>query len=265
MEFPAFQSIRATATGGIVTLTLDDAASRNALSGALVGEFDAALAVAAAEGARGLVVRGANGVFSAGGDVKAMMAALATPPDEGAVDPIATLNAAGGTFFARYAALPFFTIAIVDGMAAGGGVGLAAASDFVIATPSARFALTETGLGLVPAQIAPYLAARLGRVKALQLALTCRRLDGPAAVALGLADLVADDVEAALATLVGELRQSAPGAIAATKRLFARAAPGPAFIEEAAGVFAAAVRGPEAAEGISAFLARRAPRWKGAE
>lgn len=261
MEFPTTSRIRVSEAAGVVALTLDDPANMNALSAALVEEFDAVLEAATGRGARALVVRGTGGAFSAGGDVKAMMTAMANPPKPGDVDPIAALNAAGGRFFARYAGLPFATIAMVDGMAAGGGFGLAAASDVVIATANAKFALTETGLGLVPAQIAPYVVARLGRPKALQLALTCRRLDGREAAALGLADVFAEDGEAALAGLLGELRRAAPKAAAETKALFAHTAFGDTFIADAAEVFASAVRGPEAAEGIAAFLSKSKPGW----
>jgi isohexenylglutaconyl-CoA hydratase len=261
MEFPATSRVKVSEAGGVVSLILDDPANMNALSAALVEEFDAVIETAKAQGARALVVRGTGGAFSAGGDVKAMMAAMANPPKPGEADPIAALNAAGGRFFARYSAMPFSTIALVDGMAAGGGFGLAAASDVVIATANAKFALTETGLGLVPAQIALYVIARIGRPKALQLALTCRRLDGREAVALGLADLFAEDGEAALAGLLAELRRAAPRAAAETKALFARAAFGDKFVADAAGVFAKAVRGKEAAEGIAAFLAKKKPGW----
>ena len=90
-----------------------------------------------------LVVEGDGGVFSAGADLKALSAALAKPPAPGETDPLQALNAAGGRFFARFAALPFVTIAVVDGAAVGGGMGLAAAADIVIATARARFALTR--------------------------------------------------------------------------------------------------------------------------
>ncbi|MBK8457626.1 MAG: enoyl-CoA hydratase/isomerase family protein [Phyllobacteriaceae bacterium] len=261
MEFPAYRFIAAIAQNRVVSLTLNDPGSMNALSAALVGEVEVALDVAVAGGARALVLRGAGGAFSAGGDVKAMLAAIADPPAPGEDDPIAAMNRAGGRFFARYAALPFATIALVDGMAAGGGFGLAAASDFVIAAANAKFALTEASLGLVPAQIAPYVIARLGRPKALQLVLSCRRLGGREAAEMGLADIFAEDGEAALAELLAELTRAAPGAAAATKALFARAGHDDGFLEEAARVFAAAVRGTEAGEGIAAFMARRKPKW----
>lgn len=261
LHFPSFRLIEAMAHDGVVSLMLNDPTSMNALSAALVGEVETTIDIAVAGGARALILRGSGGAFSAGGDVKAMLAAMSNPPASGEDDPIAAMNRAGGRFFHRYASLPLATIALVDGMAAGGGFGLAAASDFVIATANAKFALTETSLGLVPAQIAPFVVARLGRPKAVQLALNCRRLGGREAAETGLADIFAEDGEAALADLLSELKRAAPGAAAATKALFARAGHDDGFIEAAARIFAAAVRGAEAVEGIAAFMARRKPEW----
>ena len=148
-------------TGRRLTIVLDDPRRQNALSAEMVGEIEGALD-AAPSGLAALVIEGANGVFSAGADLKSLSAALAKSPEPGEADPLEALNAAGGRFFARFAALPFVTIAVVDGPAVGGGMGLAAAADIVVATARARFALSETSLGIPPAQIAPYLVARLG-------------------------------------------------------------------------------------------------------
>ncbi len=162
--------------------------------------------------------------------------------------------------------LPFVTIAVVDGAAVGGGMGLAAAADIVIATQRARFALTETSLGLPPAQIAPYLVGRLGERTARRLALTGARLDGREAAAVGLADVYCDSVEASdveLAALLEAIERCAPGANAETKRLLraCRAEPPDVYIETAARSFAAALRGPEGREGLAAFAGKRAPSW----
>ena len=146
--------LRVQQTGRRLTLTLDDARRQNALSVEMIESIDHALEGAPHDLAA-LVIQGANGVFSAGADLKSLAEALAKPLACGETDALQTLNAAGGRFFARFAALPFMTIAVVDGAAVGGGMGLAAASDVVIATPRARFALTETSLGIPPAQIAP--------------------------------------------------------------------------------------------------------------
>ncbi len=252
-------------SGRSLALTLDDPDRQNALSAEMVADIEAALDAAPPD-LSALVMKGAGDVFSAGADLKALGAALAKAPAPGETDPLETLNAAGGRFFARFAALPCVTVAVVDGAAVGGGMGLAAAADVVIATAKARFALTETSLGIPPAQIAPHLVARLGLRVAKRLALTGARLDGREAAALGLADLFcASDAErdAAVDELLKAIDCCAPGANAETKRLFSLcgAAPSEAYVAEAARTFAAALRGPEGREGLAAFMAKRAPSW----
>ena len=258
--------LRVQQTGRRLTLTLDDARRQNALSVEMIESIDHALEGAPHDLAA-LVIQGANGVFSAGADLKSLAEALAKPLACGETDALQTLNAAGGRFFARFAALPFMTIAVVDGAAVGGGMGLAAASDVVIATPRARFALTETSLGIPPAQIAPYLAHRLGEHVARRLAMTGARIEGREAETLGLADFYCgSDAErdAKLEALLQSVERCASCANAETKRLFrlTRSTTPEAYIDAAAKSFAEALRGPEGREGIAAFLAKRAPTWR---
>jgi isohexenylglutaconyl-CoA hydratase len=253
--------LRTRSQGRSLIVTLADPARQNALSAEMVAEIAAVLDALAPDLAA-LVIEGEDGAFCAGADLKALSAALAQPPGES--DPVAAINAAGGRFFARFAALPCVTIALVDGAAFGGGMGLAAAADIVIATPRARFALSETSLGLTPAQIAPYLVARLGERVARRLALTGARLDGAAAAAVGLADIFSQtDGGAELAALLKSVERCAPNANAEAKRLFqlCRATPREAYIAAAAQSFAAAARGPEGREGLAAFVEKRAPAW----
>jgi isohexenylglutaconyl-CoA hydratase len=258
--------LRVQQTGRRLTLTLDDARRQNALSVEMIESIDHALEGAPYDLAA-LVIQGANGVFSAGADLKSLAEALAKPLACGETDALQTLNAAGGRFFARFAALPFMTIAVVDGAAVGGGMGLAAASDVVIATPRARFALTETSLGIPPAQIAPYLAHRLGEHVARRLAMTGARIEGREAETLGLADFYCgSDAErdAKLEALLQSVERCASCANAETKRLFrlTRSTTPEAYIDAAAKSFAEALRGPEGREGVAAFLAKRAPTWR---
>ena len=258
--------LRVQQTGRRLTLTLDDARRQNALSVEMIESIDHALEGAPHDLAA-LVIQGANGVFSAGADLKSLAEALAKPLACGETDALQTLNAAGGRFFARFAALPFMTIAVVDGAAVGGGMGLAAASDVVIATPRARFALTETSLGIPPAQIAPYLAHRLGEHVARRLAMTGARIEGREAETLGLADFYCgSDAErdAKLEALLQSVERCASCANAETKRLFrlTRSTTPEAYIDAAAKSFAEALRGPEGREGVAAFLAKRAPTWR---
>jgi isohexenylglutaconyl-CoA hydratase len=246
-------------------LTLADPRRQNALSAEMTAAIEEVIDSAPSDLAA-LVIHGEGGVFSAGADLKALAQVLAEPPSPGEPDPVEALNAAGGRFFARFAALPFVTVAIVDGAAVGGGMGLVAAADVVFATPSARFRLSETSLGLPPAQIAPYLVSRLGERVARRLALTGARLDGAQAAAVGLVDVfcetdlhLQDELEAMLASV----EACAPGANAETKRLFraCRVETPDAYIATAAKSFAAALRGPEGREGVAAFLQKRAASW----
>jgi isohexenylglutaconyl-CoA hydratase len=257
--------LRVRETGRRLTLTLDDPRRQNALSTEMVAAIDHALD-GVPPGLAALVIEGGGGVFSAGADLKSLSDALAKPVPPGEIDPLLALSVAGGRFFARFAALPFVTIAVVDGAAVGGGMGLAAAADIVLATGRARFMLTETSLGLPPAQIAPYLVARMGERVARRLALTGARLDGREAAALGLADVFCEgesERDAKLESLLQAVERCAPGANAETKRLLAACSalsPG-AYVEEAAKSFAEALRGPEGREGLAAFAEKRAPSW----
>jgi isohexenylglutaconyl-CoA hydratase len=260
--------LRVERTGPHLTITLDDPRRQNALSLEMVAEIDRALEDSRARGLASLVIAGANGVFSAGADLKSLSVALANPPAPGEADPLRDQNRGGGQFFARLNAHTVATIALVDGAAVGGGMGLACCADIVIATQRARFALAETSLGIPPAQIAPYLVARLGERHVRRLAMTGARIDGREAAAIGLADYYCEADEqrdATLATLLGQIGRCAPGANAVTKRLIqaSRDGPTPAYIEDAARSFAACLRGPEGREGVAAFLEKRAPNWAG--
>ena len=133
----------------------------------------------------------------------------------------------------------------------------------VIAEPTATFAMTETTLGLVPAQIAPIVARRLGVVPAQRLAITGARLKTPEAATAGLVDIVADDVDAALADVLAGIRRCAPAANAATKRLMGQLGTMPLtdLLDVAAESFTDAILGDEAAAGIGAFLTKGTPPW----
>jgi len=258
--------VRQQSLGRHLRIILDDPQRQNALSAQMVGEIDQILDASRDEGLASLIVEGANGVFCAGADLKSLADLLAQTPAPGEDDPLALHNRQGGQFFARLNAHPLATIAIVDGAAFGGGMGLACCADIVIATPRARFALSETGLGFPPAQIAPYLVARLGERAARRLALTGARLDGREAAAIGLADFFcASDAErhALLDNLLNEIGRCAPGANAAAKRLIlaARGGAGDSYIDDAARSFAQSLRGAEGREGVAAFIEKRAPSW----
>lgn len=267
-ELPVCQSLLLARDGARLHVTLNRPETRNALGGEMVQELLAI--VGFLEEARDIgtvVLRGAGGSFCAGGDIRGFMAQFETkPPAPGEKDPIALSNRRFGAFLERFDGLPQTIVVAVEGAAFGGGLGLASIGDIVVARADTRFALSETGLGVVPAQIAPFVAARIGVAEARRLALSGQRFDGREAGRIGLVHYVCADeaeFEATLAKVLADINRCAPGANAATKRLLlaSRTTPLAALLDEAADAFAAALRGPEGREGVKAFLEKRPAAW----
>ena len=258
--------LRVETRGAFVFATLDAPATRNALSDAMVTGLGETLTLAESQSAvRALVIRGAGGTFCAGGDFSGFRALMAEPVPEGGVDPIVGFNRGFGVLLERIHACPVATIAVVEGAAMGGGCGLAATCDFVLAASDAKFAMPEVTLGLPPAQIGPFVAARLGHGAALRLLLTGRRIAAAQALACGLADEVHEGaaLDERLTALLAELGRAEPAALRATKAILQRRASEPlgATLDFAAGKFAAALRSGSAAEGLAAMSAKRPAAW----
>ncbi len=266
-------AVRAEQTGATLQITLNRPESRNAMSLQMVAELrqvlEAAEATAGhADAVRVVVLRGAGGHFCAGADLKDMagarMAAM-QKSDADAPDPIAGVNAAFGALCVAYAQTPLAVVAVLEGTVMGGGFGLACVADVAIASDTATFRLPETSLGVVPAQIAPFLVERLGYSQAKRLAVTGGRLDAAAALHMGLVHEVTGTpmLQAAIDRVLADILACAPGALAATKALMERArfAPAHSLIHEAAAVFSRAAQGPEGLEGMTAFIQKRKPNW----
>jgi len=245
---------------GVLHLTLNRPEVRNAMNSEMVSELRDALVQAEAAGnVRAVVLRGAGGHFCAGADLKSLAGA---PRD---LESMAAMNARFGELCVAFANTPIVTVAVLEGTVMGGGFGLACVADVAIASETALFRLPETSIGVVPAQIAPFLVERLGYSEAKRLAVTGGRIDARTALALRLVHEVHDGaaVDAALARVLHELLQCAPGAVAATKALIAKArfTPPAALVQEAAMVFARAATGAEGIEGATAFVQKRKPKW----
>ena len=267
-----FETIIARRKGAVLELTLTRPESRNAMSLSMVSELQQALAqaeqtVGSDEAVRVVVLRGAAGHFCSGGDLKDMSAARlrAMQGSADGTDPIAEVNARFGHLCAAFAHSPLAIVALLEGTVMGGGFGLACVADVAIATETASFRLPETSLGVVPAQIAPFLVERLGYSQAKRLAVTGGRLDAAAALRIGLVHQQVDtgQLQAALDAVLADILACGPGALAATKALMAKArlqAPA-SLIDEAAAIFSRAAQGPEAMEGMGAFLQKRKPKW----
>jgi isohexenylglutaconyl-CoA hydratase len=242
---------------------------RNALSDAMVAQITALLERVSADlEARALVISGAGGHFCAGADFAGFLALMQTAPGQApgqADDPIARYNRGFGAMLERVAALPVPTIAVVSGVAMGGGCGLAAACDRVIAAEDATFAMPEVMLGVAPAQIAPFVVRRAGARRARWLMLSGARLKGADAQAQGLADVVvpSSGLRAALEADLRLLAAAEPAALRATKRIVNRTLETSLAdsLDAAALEFAGLLRHGAAREGIAATVARRAPAW----
>jgi len=250
--------------GPVLHVTLNRPELRNAMSLALVLELRQALAAAESDGqTRVLVLRGAGGHFCAGADLKDMAGARARLAED--PDAVVKINAAFGELCVAFANTGLATVAVLEGTVMGGGIGLACVVDVALAGTSALFRLPETSLGVVPAQIAPFLVERLGYAEAKRLAVTGGKLDAQAALDLRLVHEVhaAGALDRALADSVAHILQCAPGAIAATKALMthARFHTPASMVQHAAEVFSKAALGPEGIEGTTAFLAKRKANW----
>ena len=258
--------IRIETRSAFVFATLDAPASRNALTDAMVsGLLDAVVMAERAPEVRALVIRGADHTFCAGGDFNGFKALMAEPAPTQGPDPIARFNRSFGAMLERLSNASVATIAVVEGAAMGGGVGLAACCDFVLASSTAQFGMPEVTLGLPPAQIAPFVAARLGTAPALRLMLTGRRINAAQALACGLADevLEPDALAVRLQTLLAELGRAEPAALRATKAILQRRLHEPlaATLDFASTAFAASLRSGTAAHGLAALAAKRPAPW----
>lgn len=247
---------------GVTTLWLARADKHNAMSALMIRELTAAAQALGADDAVRVVVLAAEGKsFCAGGDLGWMqdqMQADAQTRRAGARELAMMLNTLN--------LLPKPLIGRVQGNAFGGGVGMMSVCDVAIGAQGARFGLTETKLGLIPATIGPYVLARMGEDKARRVFMSARLFDADEAARLNLlASVVAPDMlDEAVEAEVTPYLQCAPGAVAAAKRLARMLGPRidetviDATIDELVKVW----EGDEAPEGIGAFFEKRKPRWQ---
>lgn len=253
--------IKESRTGGVLTLALARPAAKNALSRALVAELTEALRRRREdESVRVLVLAGEGADFCAGADLKDMQAQGSASPEENFADAkkLATL-------FTELHAFPRPTICRVTGNVFGGGVGLVATCDFSLATPDARFALSEVLLGILPAIISPFVVRRIGETNARRLFLTGERFGAEKAREIGLVGEVVgpDTLDASIEHLAKKLQSGSPDAQRRIKLL----------LEDIVGLSMAAASektprhiadaraSKEGQEGLSAFFEKRKPGW----
>lgn len=263
-ELPALEALDLELENEWLTVWFNEPARRNPLSRERVADLlELANALENRRDIRGVVFRGRGGVFCAGGDLKAFQAAFAGGEVR---DQVVELSVEGARVFDAIDRLPQFTVAVVEGAAMAGGFGMACCTDFVIAEKQARFSLTETRIGIVAAQILPFVMRRLGERVARRLLLTASSLKGPEAMSVGLADVCVEDdvgIDGKLRDLREAIRKVAPGALAATKLLIAemKTLPRNEQVKLAANTFADCLLSDEGKEGVTSFMQKRSPRW----
>jgi len=245
------RSLRVERDGPLLRVTMARAERRNAFDASLIAELTEAFA--AAGDARVVLLAGDGPSFSAGADVEWMRASVELSYDENVADALrlrAMLDAIDGC--------PAPVVARVQGHALGGGCGVVACCDIAIAEPRAQFAFSEVKLGIVPAVISPFALAKIGPGAARRFFVTGERFDADVALRLGLVHEVADDLDAAVERVVGELLTAGPAATRAAKEL----ARSPLPAEETARRIAAHRTSAEGQEGLRAFLEKRPPGWR---
>ncbi|WP_290903032.1 enoyl-CoA hydratase-related protein [Aquabacterium sp.] len=269
----SFTTLQVQTTQGVCTLTLNRPEVRNAMSLAMVHELLQALQAAEQDPAvRAIVLRGAGGHFCAGGDISDMaqarmkLAQQQADAQPAGPNPVAVTNAAFGRLCLAYARSPLPIVTVLEGTVMGGGFGLACVSDVSLALDTVSFRLPETALGIIPAQIAPFLVERLGYAEAKRLAVTGAKVGAAEALTIRLVHEVHGDataLDAALQRTLTSILACGPQAIATTKNLLshARLTPPEQLIDDAAALFAHAVLSDEGQEGTMAFMQKRKPYW----
>jgi isohexenylglutaconyl-CoA hydratase len=211
-----------------------------------------------------LVLRGADGHFCSGGDFASFKELMATPAPEVGPDQVAIYNRDFGSLLQILKNCEVMTVALVQGYAVGGGCGLAAACDLVIADDTVVMSTPEVSLGLPPAQIAPFIQQRLGHYKAMQMMLSTRKIKVQEALQIGLVDEHVSDIEAALATWQQYWTKAEPAALRATIQILRKGTTKAELgdiLDFASLQFANSLRSGTTKEGITARAEKRLPSW----
>lgn len=257
-----FRHLAIRREGPVEYLTLNRPEVRNAFNAEVIAELAAWAARAHADrDLRVVVLAGAGPSFCAGADAGWMAASAALSEAENIADA-ETMS----RMFGAIDSLPCLVVARVHGAALGGGTGLAAVCDVVVAASDAMFGFTEVRLGIVPAVISPFALAKIGVSAARELFLTGARFEAARARELGLVHHVVDvaELDAAVDAIVKDALASAPGAVARAKALIREVAwRAPDAVRETTARAIAAQRvSPEGQAGLRAFLEKGRPPWR---
>ena len=244
-------SVRVDRDGSVLHVTLARPERRNAFDAALIGEL--AEAFVDVGKARAVVLAGEGASFCAGADVEWMRASVGLSFDENVADANAMR-----TMFEAIDHCPVPVVARVQGHALGGGAGLVAVSDIAVSARDTVYGFSEVKLGIIPAVISPFALARIGGGNARRYFVTGEHFDASTALRIGLVSEVADDLDAAVERVVGELLSAGPHAARWAKRLVRERPDGP----ETARWIAERRASDEGQEGLRAFLEEDEPSWR---
>jgi methylglutaconyl-CoA hydratase len=253
--------IQIVRSGPTATLVINRPDVLNAFNPAVIAGLRSAISDLAADPAvRVVVLTGAGDAFCAGGDMRWMRTSLDMTDEENLADVAAMAD-----MFAAVWDFPKPLIARVNGPAIGGGAGLVACCDIAIASETARFGFGEVKIGIIPAVIAQYVVPKIGYGHARALFVTGERFTAERAFEIGLVHAVtpAGELDSTVMNIVSRMLTSAPHAVAQTKLALdavwhLERAAARAFVTQA---IAEIRTGPEAQEGLRAFLEKRRPRW----
>ena len=258
----AYRFIALRREKGVVHLTFQRPERRNALNHDMMREIgDAVEQVGADSEARALVLRGAGGAFCAGGDLGAM--ADMPPVPAAGPDPLVAPYRYFGEVLERLNRLPQAVVAVVEGPAVGGGLGMVCCSDVVLLHKSAKLGIPEPRSGFIPSQMIPFLVRRVGEGAARRLAVTGTVIDAGTAQEIGLGQLVSSSIDKKLKEVLGDIGRMEPGALATVKRLVLDCATqSDREIMDAASLeLVRLLRRPQARAGMEAFLEKKKPPW----
>jgi methylglutaconyl-CoA hydratase len=259
---PSYQHVEIEQRGAVRWLWLNRPEVRNAFNDALIADIAAAFAdVEASPETRVVVVAGRGPAFCAGADLNWMRAMAGYGHADNHADALKVAR-----MFHAVHSCSKPVVGRVHGDAFGGGVGLAAACDVVVALDTVNFVLSEVKLGIVAATISPHLVRAMGARQAARYMLTAERFTAQRAHEIGLVHEVADSttLDATVGSICNSLLGASPAALAATKRLLADVVEAPiddVLLAATAKCIADARVSPEGREGIAAFLEKRAPSW----
>jgi methylglutaconyl-CoA hydratase len=256
-----YETLHTQTEAGVHTILLNRPEKRNALTPQLIEDLTQALQAAAANShCRVVLITGAGSAFCAGLDLEILRANVDAGEDAALKDGerIAAL-------FRTLHELPKPTIAVVNGTAIAGGMGIATLCDLTLAVPEAKFGYTEVRIGFIPAIVSAYLRIQIGDKRARDLLVTGRVIGAEEAAALGLVTRVVAEPELMheARRLAEKLMQNSPAAMAATKRLLARFGDR-RLLDDIDGAIRASAQmraHPDFREGVTAFLEKREPKW----